>query len=407
MPDFTYIARDLSGEKIEGSMSANSEADVISRLSAKSLFPVTVKNQDEAGSRGLELQLGFGGGVSDHKIAVFYEQLSSLMRNGVPLIASLTLLRDQTTIKPLKEALDDVIAQVEEGEELYKAFSKYPKVFSDMAINMSKAGAEGGFLEDALGRVGKFTEQQAELKSRTVGAMIYPAILGCLGTIIVGVLVVFFVPKFAEVFEDLRREGELPMATEWLLWISDTLRSYGLFILLGLGALFVIVRAQLATPSGQMFVDKWKIKLPVIGPILLSLAVARFCRVLGTLMRNGVPILRGLEISREAAGNKVLSLAIEEATENVTSGQSLSKPLGESGHFPADVTQMLSVAEESNTLDEVLISVSDGLEKQTMRRLDIAVKMIEPLMLVLMAIVVLFVVVALLTPIMKMGQTVG
>ena len=156
-----------------------------------------------------------------------------------------------------------------------------------------------------------------------------------------------------------------------------------------------------------MLVDRVKLKLPLVGPILLSLAVARFCRVLGTLMKNGVPILRGLEISRAAAGNRVLSQAIEKATENVTSGESLSKPLEKSGHFPLEVTEMISVAEESNTLDTVLVTISDQLEKTTMRRLDVAVKLIEPFMLLIMAIVVLFVVVALLLPIMKMGSTVG
>jgi general secretion pathway protein F/type IV pilus assembly protein PilC len=406
MPDFTYIARDLSGEKIEGSMSAGSEADVINRLSTKSLFPIKVSNADEAEKGSFKLELSFGGGVSDQKIAVFYEQLSSLLGNGVPLIRSLTLLKQQTNIKPLEEALTDVIGRVEDGEELATCFARYPKVFSDMAVNMTRAGAEGGFLEDALSRVGVFTEQQADLKAKTVGAMVYPMILATMGSLIVTVLVVYFVPQFAEVFKQLREEGELPQVTEILLWISATLRAYGLILLGAFVGAYLLVRNRLATEAGKLFVDRMKIKLPVVGPILLSLAVARFCRVLGTLMRNGVPILRGLEISREATGNRVLSLAVAEATENVTSGESLSVPLAGSGHFPTNVTEMLSVAEESNTLDTVLISVADGLEKQTMRRLDLAVKMIEPFMLMIMAVVVLFVVVALLVPIMKMGSTI-
>ena len=192
--------------------------------------------------------------------------------------------------------------------------------------------------------------------------------------------------------------------TEWLLWFSDSLRNYGLIILLVLGVLFAIVRSQLATEAGKVFVDKMKLKLPIVGPILLSLAVARFCRVLGTLMTNGVPILRGLEISREATGNRVLSAAIAKATDNVTSGESLSSPLMKSGHFPVEVTEMISVAEESNTLDKVLVNIADGLEKQTIRRLDLFVKLIEPLMLMIMAGIILVVVVALLLPIMKMGS---
>jgi len=407
MPDFTYIARDASGAKIEGSMTASNEADVITRLTGDSLFPVSVMDKESGGGKSLELSLEFGGKPKDHKMAVFYTQLASLLENGVPLIRSLTLLMQQEKNKKLKSALEDVIARVEDGEELAECFRRHDTIFSDMAINMSRAGAEGGFLEGALDRVGTFTEQQADLKAKTVGAMIYPLILASMGSLIVSVLVIFFVPKFATVFESLRAEGELPAVTEWLLWFSDTLRNYGLIILIVVGVIFAIVRSQLATEAGKVFVDKLKLKLPIVGPIMLSLAVARFCRVLGTLMTNGVPILRGLEISREATGNRVLSAAIATASDNVTSGESLSKPLGKSGHFPMEVTEMISVAEESNTLDTVLVTIADQLEKQTMRRLDVAVKLIEPVMLLIMAIVVLFVVVALLLPIMKMGQTVG
>ena len=406
MPDFTYIARDATGAKVEGSISANSEADVISRLAGESLFPVRVDDAAKA-NKSVEFNLEFGGKPNGQKMATFYQQLASLLENGVPLIRALTLLKTQAKNKKLKAALEDVIVRVEDGEELSDCFRRHDSIFSDMAINMSRAGAEGGFLEDALDRVGTFTEQQADLKAKTVGAMIYPMILASMGTIIVTVLLVFFVPNFATVFESLRAEGELPAVTEWLLWFSDTLRSYGLIILLVVGVLFVLIQMRLSTESGKMFVDKVKLKIPLVGPILLSLAVARFCRVLGTLMKNGVPILRGLEISREAAGNKVLALAIEKASENVTGGEALSKPLEASGHFPVEVTEMISVAEESNTLDTVLITISNQLEKQTMRRLDVAVKLIEPLMLLIMALVVLVVVVALLLPIMKMGQTVG
>ena len=407
MPDFTYIARDAAGAKVEGSMSANSEADVLARLRSDSLFPVRVEGGEKKAGQSSQFNIEFGGKPKAQKMAMFYQQLASLLENGVPLLRSLNLLKQQSDNKKLQAALDDVISRVEDGEELCDCFRRHDTIFSDMAINMSKAGAEGGFLEDALARVGVFTEQQAEMKAKTVGALIYPMILATMGTLIVGVLVVFFVPNFASVFESLRAQGELPAVTEWLLWFSATLRGYGILIAIVLGLLIVLLKAQLSTESAKIWLDKVKLKIPLVGPILLSLAVARFCRVLGTLMKNGVPILRGLEISREAAGNRVLAMSIEKASENVTGGEALSKPLKESGHFPVEVTEMISVAEESNTLDSVLITISDQLEKQTMRRLDVAVKLIEPLMLLIMAVVVLLVVVALLLPIMKMGQAVG
>ncbi len=399
MPEFTYVARDISGEKVSGKLTANSEREVISALTAKSLFPINVGEKVEP----KQFTLG-GKRVSGQKIANFYAQLASLLQNGVPLIRSLAILRDQTTIPVLKEALTDIITRVEDGESLSECFAKHPKIFNDMAVNMSRAGAEGGFLEDALERVAAFTEQQDELRSRTVGAMIYPAVLATIGTIVVAVLVIFFVPKFGELFAQLREKGELPPVTDMLLWLSNTLQSYGLIILAVVAILYFFVRVQLNTEKGKRFTDSVRLNMPLFGPIFKNLAVARFCRVLGTLLKNGVPILKGLDISSDATGNRILSEAIQDASENITSGESLSVPLSKSGHFPKTVTEMISVAEESNTLDTVLVNVADGLEKQTIRRLDLLVKLIEPLMLLVMAAIILVVVIALLLPVMKMGQ---
>lgn len=277
MPEFTYTARDTAGAKVTGTMTANTERDVIDALTVKSLFPVDVASN--AGPKPIT----FGGKVSDQKIAVFYEQLASLMTNGVPLLRSLAVLREQTTIPALESALDDVIARVEDGEELANCFARHPKVFSEMAVNMSRAGAEGGFLEDALFRVSTFTEQQAELKARTVGAMIYPVILGTMGTLIVAVLLVYFVPKFGSMFEQLQARGELPGPTRWLLWFSNSLQSYGLFVIGGGVIAWLLLRTQLRTERGKFLVDSLKIKTPLVGGIFQSLAVARFCRVLGNL----------------------------------------------------------------------------------------------------------------------------
>lgn len=398
MPEYTYIARSLDGSKISGTMSAASEREVSTALSKQSLFPISVATPKTAKS------FSFGGGISDQKIAVFYEQLASLLTNGVPLLRSISILRQQTKIPVLQTALDDVVRRVEDGENLSEAFARHPKIFSDMAVNMSRAGAEGGFLEDALTRVAVFTEQQAELKSRTIGAMIYPAVLFTMGSVIVTVLLIYFVPQFETMFATLRATGKLPWVTELLLWFSAKIQVFGIPVLVALLVIGLTVRMRLQTESGRRWLDYVKIKIPMLGGIFLSLAVARFCRVLGTLLKNGVPILKALSISREAAGNKVLSEAIAKASENITAGESLSVPLKKSGHFPHNVTEMISVAEESNSLDTVLVNISDGLEKQTIRRLDLMVKLIEPLMLMVMAGVVLLVVVALLLPIMKMGS---
>ena len=405
MPEFSYTARDMAGQLVNGRLSANTESDALATLSGQSLFPIKVTS-DEPQAKGGGLSFG-GGRVNAQKMSVFYEQLSTLMTNGVPMLRSLKILQEQAVKTPaFSEALLDVIGRIEDGETLSDSFKRHPKVFSEMAVNMSRAGAEGGFLEDALSRVASFTEQESELRSKTIGALIYPMVLASIGTIIVAVLLIFFVPSFATIFDTMREQGKLPWPTIYLLGFSEFLQSWWWIIGLAMVFGYLIVKMQLSTPSGRQFADKWMLKMPLLGPVLLNLALCRFCRVLGTLLKNGVPILRGLEISAEATGNKVLEAAIMEASENITSGETLAKPLAASNQFPRNVTEMISVAEESNSLDDVLINISEGLEKQTLRRLEIMVKLIEPLMLVVMAGVVMFVVVALLMPIMKMGQTI-
>ncbi len=194
--------------------------------------------------------------------------------------------------------------------------------------------------------------------------------------------------------------------TDWLLWFSASLKTWGIVFLVFFIAVLLLVRARLATEEGKHFRDLVKLKVPLLGAVFKNLAVARFCRVLGTLLRNGVPILKSLEISRRAAGNRILSEAIADASENISAGESLATPLGESGHFPMTVVEMISVAEESNTLDKVLVEIADGLEKQTSRRLDLAVRLLEPMMLLALAGAVLVVVIALLLPVIKMSSTI-
>jgi general secretion pathway protein F/type IV pilus assembly protein PilC len=401
MPDFAYIARDATGQKITGTLTAQTEREVLGILSGKALFPVQVTTSKVAVAPGAKLR------VRGQVMATVYSQLAALLRGGVPLLKSLAVLRDQTSNKNLKAILEEVYRRVEDGSTLGDAMGRFPRAFNEMAVNMVRAGGEGGFLEDALDRVASFTEQQEDLKGRTVSAMVYPLLLGTAGTLVVTVLVVFFVPKFALMFERLRERGELPYATELLLWISEGTRSpiVLLVVVPSLIALGFFLYLRLQTPEGRRMADYFRIKIPIAGPIFLSFAVARFCRVLGTLLHNGVPILKALEISRDASGNKILNEAIGEASENISSGQSLAGPLASSGHFPKMVTEMIAVAEESNTLDEVLVNLADDLEKRTSRQLDLFVRLLEPLMLIALAAVVLVVVIALLVPVIKMSST--
>jgi type II secretory pathway component PulF len=345
--------------------------------------------------------------VRGNVMATVYNQLAALLRSGVPLLRSLAVLRDQTSNKNLKAILSEVHHKVEDGATMADAMQRFPRAFSEMAVNMVRAGQEGGFLEDALERVATFTELQEELKGRTLSAVAYPAILGTVGTTVVVGLIVFFVPKFAVMFDRLRERGELPWMTDALLGLSSFSRQWGWLALLMAIVVGIFVYLRLQTEEGRQTSDRIKLKLPVAGSIFQAFAVARFCRVLGTLLHNGVPILKALEISRDASGNRVISAAVGAAADNISSGQTLAAPLAASGHFPKMVVEMIAVAEESNTLDKVLVDMADSLERRTSRQLDLLVKLLEPLMLVVLACVILLVVIALLVPIIKMAGSLG
>ncbi len=397
MPNFAYTARDMSGKQVSGTVEANAEREVAGILSEKSLFPVEVKASSGAP------QAIFGGRkrVKAQTMALFYSQLAALLRAGVPMIRSLNVMSDQTSNATLKEIIADIRSRVEDGESIGDSMGRYPKVFNEMGCNMVRAGTEGGFLEDALDRVGKFTELQEDLKGRTISAMAYPVFLFSVGSIVLTILLVFFVPKFDPMFDRLRKKGEMPSATEALLATSTFLQEYGWVILIAMFVAAFAVRAKISTDSGKDLVDRFKLKIPVLGEILMNLAVARFCRVLGTLLNNGVPILQSLEIAGSAAGNRLLQQSVSDATENIRSGESLAKPLRASGHFPLSVVEMISVGEESNSLDTVLPEIADSLEKVTFRRLDLFVRLLEPVMLLIMALLVLGIVLALIVPVLK------
>ncbi len=399
MPEFAYTARDLNGRKITGSLSAANQNEVLAALDKKALFPLEIAAEKSAARR-------IGGRIKAQLIATTYGQLADLLRSGVPLLRSLEVLRKQSSNARLVEVLQDVHAQVEEGRTLGEAMARHPKVFNEMAVNMVRAGGEGAFLEEALDRVAEFTEHQQDMKSRTIGALIYPVVLGVVGAIVVGVLLVFFVPKFETLFDQMREKGTLPLLTDWLLAFSAFVQTWWLGIIGAMVVAAAFLRMRLQTEEGRLWSDRMKLRMPMAGDIYLSMAVARFCRVLGTMLRNGVPILRSLDISSKATGNRVLSSAIDQASENISAGESLAAPLAASGYFPPAVVEMISVAEEANTLDDVLVRIANGLETRTWRRLDLLVRLLEPLMLLVLAVVVLLLAIALMLPIIRMSSTV-
>ncbi len=398
MPEFQYTARDQKGEKIDGTLDAATQNEALAALSARGMFPMSMEKVRVAGGSGRV------GRISGQRMAAFYAQLADLLRGGVPLLRSLRIQHDQTSHPGLKYVLDEVYRRVEEGDTFAEAMARYPKVFGEMSINMVRAGIEGGFLEESLNHVADYTEAQDDLKKRITGALAYPVILTIFLTVVVLVILAYFVPKFDPFFDDLRQRGQLPMITEWLL---ATGKATKLGVPIGIPILAVGLwgfRQWGKTDSGRRRIDRVKLKLPLVGRIYEGFAVARFCRVLGTLLSNGVPILRSLEISREAIGNRILADAVERSTENITSGERLADPLAASDCFPRPVVEMIAVAEESNTLDEVLVDIANSLEKRNWRQLDLAVRFLEPCMLMLLGGVVLVLVLSLMLPVFKMSQ---
>jgi len=402
VPEFIYEALANSGQRSQGTVTAASEREVMSVLDARGLFPVkiTASRAATAGRTG-------GRRVKSRHMATFYAQLADLLHSGVPLLRSLDILERQTSLPTFAAILREVRARVADGTGLAEAMAQHPRVFTELTVSMVRAGQEGGFLEDVLRRIAEFTEHQEDLKAKVIGALAYPIFLAVAGFIVLNILVIFFVPKFEPILKKLEEKGELPALTSGLIGVSRLIQNRWYWIIgsVVVGVFFFLRWAR--TASGRLALDGLRLRLPVAGRIYLQLAIARFTRILGTLLQNGIPILQALRIAKDSTGNRVLSNAIEKSAENLKAGDSLAGPLAASKLFPRDVVEIVAVGEESNNLEKVLLDIAVGLEKRTTRQLDLFVRLLEPLMLLIMAGVTLLVVAGLLLPIFKISNAVG
>jgi general secretion pathway protein F/type IV pilus assembly protein PilC len=397
MPEFQYVARAMSGQEVKGLLTAGTETEVVSTLSTRQLFPLKIELAESAKSQ----ERYRGKKVRARDLAGFYSQLADLLESGVPLLRSLELLETQSTNQALKLVLEGIRTDVAEGTPLADAMRQHGRVFSDLAVSMIRAGEEGSFLEDVLQRIASFTEHQEELKGKVIGAVAYPTFLVVIGTVVLWILMVWFVPQFEPVFSRLEERGDLPWATTAVIAISNLLRERGLWLILGIGGAIAFLWQYSQSDEGRVVIDRVKLKIPGAGKIYKNLAIARFCRILGTLLTNGVPILPALRTAKDATGNQVLSDAIASASDNISAGKSLSEPLRDSGQFPPETVEMIAVAEEANNLEKVLINIADGMERRTYRQMDLFVRLLEPLMLLIMAALILFVMIGLLLPVLR------
>ena len=406
MTDFAYTAKSLSGERISGLIAASNRSEAMQKLRSQSLYPMTLVDQKSGAPAWTKISLPKR--ITKEQTADLCAQLADLLTNGVPMLESLKILADASENPRLGEACMRIHEAVSQGDSLDVAMSKESGIFSELTLSMVRAGQEGAFLEEALQRTANFLRKQDEMRSKIIGALTYPMILGFVGTIIVTAMVVFLVPKFQPFFDRLEQNGSgLPLITVLLLGASHTMMNYGLFVLLGIAAIGFALYRSINTPGGRRILDQIKLKTPIAGAIFHDAAVSRACRVLGTMLKNGVPLLKSLRISSESTGNILLAEAMMESAENVTAGDSLSKPLAASGLIPPQVMAMIRVAEESNTLDEVLVKISDRIDNRIERKLEVMVRMIEPMMLIFIGGMVLFVIVGVLLPVFDLNSSVG
>jgi general secretion pathway protein F len=401
VPDYTYEAIASNGQRSTGTLTAVSEREAMAMLDAKAMFPVRI-----AVAKGTTIQARSSLKVKPRQMCAFFSQLADLLRSGVPLLRSLELLERQGAGGNLSAIVGDVRLKVADGTTLADAMSTYPRAFNELAVSMVHAGQEGGFLEDVLKRIADFTEQQEDLKAKVVGAMAYPVFLGIVGFVVLTALILFFVPQFEPIFGKLKEKGDLPFLTVALLNLSHFLQSWWWLIILVVSAVVIAFKRFAASEKGRVTLDTMRIKTPQVGKIYLSLALSRFTRILGTLLHNGIPILQALRIAKDSTGNRILGQAISEAADNITGGKTLAQPLMACKHFPRDIVEMVAIGEESNSLETVLVHVADSLEKRTTRQLELFVRLLEPVMLLVMAGVTLLVVAGLLLPVFKMSTTV-
>lgn len=392
MPTFAYVARAADGRRVKGRAEAASESAILADLASRGLAPIRVDSA--APARAAKR-------VPVRALAGSYRQLSELLRSGVPLLRALRLLARGKSNPILARAWGEVADALAAGERLADAMGKSAGTFDPIHVAMVRAGERGAFLEPVLARLAALLEQQADLRSRVFGNLLYPVVLLVVGLGVVVASLVFFVPKFEEFFSKM---PDLPLPTRLLLGTSSVLTAHPALTttLCAVGAAAAVL--LLRRGATRAWIARRALRLPAVGPLLGSIAVARFARMLGTLLENGIPMLEAIEISRGSAGNPVLADALARAGEAVRHGEPLSRPLAESGLFAEDVVEMISVGESANNLPSVLVRLAEVLESRIDRTLATLLRLMEPAMLLVIAGIVMFIFLALVVPMMQLSS---
>jgi general secretion pathway protein F/type IV pilus assembly protein PilC len=395
MPKFRYIALNADGRQVSGQLEAEGEAAAVRMLSERQLFPVNIASADASRSKRRR--------VSSRDIGMMYGQLADLIGSGVPMLRALDSLIRSTIHSQLKAILKEVRTAVADGQTLTDALRKFPEVFPPLHTSMVQAGERASFLEDVLRSLSEFLERLDELRAKVLGAMIYPALLSALGATVMAGALIFFVPKF----EPLLAGAQKPLPTVLLFGASTILRSYWYIVALVLAGLVGGLISAMSKESSRRTLEIWQHRVPVVGSALKMLAITRFCRILGTMLANGVPMLGALKIAKDATGSRLLGEKIAIAAESIRDGKSLSGPLSQGGLFPDQIMAMITVAEESNKLDKVLLQIANTVERRTNQQVDQSVRLIEPVILCLVAAGIGFLALGLLLPIFTLAGSLG
>lgn len=394
MGSFTYRAKDRKGTPIEGVMEAESTGAVTARLQAMGYFPLTVA---EVTPRRTTSAISILSRIRVSDVAALFRQLSDLIGAGVPLVRALAVVTDQTPNEQLRGILQQISQDVSSGDSMAQAMAKHPKVFPKLHCSMVRAGEAGGLLGDVLERLAMFTEAEEELRSKIWSSLAYPLVMVGAGTVAIVVLVTVVIPRIITIFDSI--DQALPPITELLIGIISFTRSYWWALLGGLIAIAAGLYNLARTDDGRLMIDRILLRTPLVGTIIIKREVGKFARTLGSLIRNGVTILSALEIVADVITNRVIQREVAQIPADITQGEGISKTLQGSRVFPPVVVNMIAVGEETGHLDSALLRIADSYERQVERSVKTLTSLIEPLIIVAMAVVVGFLVIAMLLPI--------
>lgn len=396
MPYFNYTIRDASGQTRSGKVEAPNAEELRKRFQAEGLQVIEI-TQDRTAPR---VPAGGYGRVKLSNLAIFARQFSTMLDAGVSLVRCLDVLQQQTNDARLRKILMDLSTRVESGESLSRSMARHPKAFSQLIIGLIRAGEVGGVLEESLQRIAAFLEKDVELRRKIRSALTYPVIVLCAAFGIVIFLVSWLVPKFAELFKDLNIK-ELPAPTQFLVDLSAFLTQKWYIMIIALIAILIAYKLFVSTRVGRRVMDRVKLRVPVFGPLHHKIVMARFSRTMGTLLASGVPILQAMETVAGVVGNAVVSDAVLESRARIREGEKIADPLQKSKMFPPMVVHMVSVGEESGSLDHMLNKIADFYENEVEMTIASLTAAIEPVMIVLLGFIVGFIVISMFLPMVE------